>query len=47
MVRHRRFCLILGTLAIGGLLLWILLSYLPLHILSVQQKPEQPPQKNL
>lgn len=45
MVRHRRLFLILGTLAIGGLLLWILLSYLPLHILSVHQKPEQPPQK--
>ncbi len=45
MVLKRRLVIIMATILLGGIVTWSILYLLPLNILSIQQKPEQAPQK--
>jgi hypothetical protein len=45
MFLKRRLTVLAVALVLGGATLWGAISYLPLNILPIQQKPEQAPQQ--
>lgn len=45
MAFRRRLLIIVGALLVGGAAVYATINLLPLNMLSVQQKPEQAPQK--
>jgi hypothetical protein len=44
-VAKRHLFIVVAALLAVGIAAWLLITYLPLNLLPIQQKPEQPPQK--